>query len=140
MFCHFKREREKIMEHKRQVQHLVNKSKSIVRLKPRNPQEKSSSPIIVRALCDFKQDQVSCFTDASHHKGFICRKLSSHLKLHFPYAPQKVICKGNEAILKDNSQRSKWEVTGPGGLDMLVPSVCLIIPPPNPLSISLASK
>lgn len=53
---------------------------------------------------------------------------------------QKVICKGNEAILKNNSQRSKWEVTGPGGLDMTVPSVCLIVPPPNPLGISLANK
>ncbi|XP_078114470.1 desmoplakin-B isoform X2 [Sander vitreus] len=103
------REKEKIMENKRQVQHLVSKSRSIVRLKPRNPEEKSSSPTIVKALCDFKQDQ-------------------------------KVICKGNEAILKDNSQRSKWNVTGPGGLDMLVPSVCLIVPPPNPLSISLANK
>ncbi|XP_042272853.1 desmoplakin-like isoform X2 [Thunnus maccoyii] len=103
------KEREKIMENKRQVQHLVNKSRKIVRLKPRNPEEKSSSPVIVKALCDFKQDQ-------------------------------KVICKDNEAILKDNSQRSKWEVTGPGGLDMLVPSVCLIVPPPNPLSINMASK
>ncbi|XP_039666820.1 desmoplakin isoform X1 [Perca fluviatilis] len=103
------REKEKIMENKRQVQHLVSKSKNIVRLKPRNPEEKSGSPTIVKALCDFKQDQ-------------------------------KVICKGNEAILKDNSQRSKWNVTGPGGLDMLVPSVCLIVPPPNPLSISLANK
>lgn len=60
--------------------------------------------------------------------------------IHFYWAPQKVICKGNEAILKDNSQRSKWDVTGPGGLDMLVPSVCLIVPPPNPLSVSLANK
>ncbi|XP_054645196.1 desmoplakin-A [Dunckerocampus dactyliophorus] len=103
------RERETIMDQKRQVQHLVNKAKSIVRLKPRNPEEKSSTPVIVKALCDFKQDQ-------------------------------KVICKGDEAILKGNSQRSKWEVTGPGGLDMIVPSVCLIIPPPNPLSINLATK
>nr|XP_019958127.1 PREDICTED: desmoplakin-like isoform X2 [Paralichthys olivaceus] len=103
------REKERIMENKRQVQHLVSKSRSIVRLKPRNPEEKSSGQVIVKALCDFKQDQ-------------------------------KVILKGNEAILKDNSQRSKWEVTGPGGLDMLVPSVCLIIPPPNPLSVSLANK
>uniref|UniRef100_A0A3Q1ERP6 Desmoplakin b n=1 Tax=Acanthochromis polyacanthus TaxID=80966 RepID=A0A3Q1ERP6_9TELE len=61
-------------------------------------------------------------------------------KITFHWAPQKVICKDNEAILKDNSQRSKWQVTGPGGLDMLVPSVCLIVPPPNPLSISLANK
>ncbi|XP_040895949.1 desmoplakin-like isoform X2 [Toxotes jaculatrix] len=102
-------EKEKIMEKKRQVHHLMNKSKRIVRLKPRNPEEKSSSPVIVKALCDFKQDQ-------------------------------KIICKDNEAILKDNSQRSKWQVTGPGGLDMLVPSVCLIIPPPNTLSVSLAHK
>ncbi|RVE73705.1 hypothetical protein OJAV_G00033760 [Oryzias javanicus] len=102
------KEKEKIMEHRRQVQHLVSKSKNIVRLRPRNPEVKSSGTV-VKALCDFKQDQ-------------------------------KVILTGNEAILKDNSQRSKWLVTGPGGLDMLVPSVCLIIPPPNPLSISIASK
>lgn len=52
------REREKITENKRQVQHLVANSKNIVRLKPRNPEEKSGSPVIVKALCDFKQDQV----------------------------------------------------------------------------------
>ncbi|XP_019202220.1 desmoplakin-B isoform X3 [Oreochromis niloticus] len=103
------REKEKIVENRRQVKHLVSKSKEIVRLKPRNPEEKNTSGIIVKALCDFKQDQ-------------------------------KVILKGNEAILKDNNQRSKWLVTGPGGLDMLVPSVCLIVPPPNPISISLANK
>ncbi|XP_072220758.1 desmoplakin-A isoform X3 [Leuresthes tenuis] len=102
-------EKERIMENKRQVQSLVNKSKSIVQLKPRNPEEKSSSPVMVRALCDFKQDQ-------------------------------KGILKGNEGILKDNSQRSKWLVTGPGGLDMSIPSVCLLIPPLNPLSVNLASK
>uniref|UniRef100_A0A3B4HAE4 Desmoplakin-like n=1 Tax=Pundamilia nyererei TaxID=303518 RepID=A0A3B4HAE4_9CICH len=103
------REKEKIVENRRQVKHLVSKSKEIVRLKPRNPEEKNTSGVIVKALCDFKQDQ-------------------------------KVILKGNEAILKDNNQRSKWLVTGPGGLDMLVPSVCLIVPPPNPISISLANK
>uniref|UniRef100_A0AAX7UP48 Desmoplakin a n=1 Tax=Astatotilapia calliptera TaxID=8154 RepID=A0AAX7UP48_ASTCA len=99
-------EKARIMENKRQVQSLVSKSKSIVRLKPRNPEEKSSGPIMVQALCDFKQDQ-------------------------------KGIMKGNEGILKDNSQRSKWLVTGPGGLDMMIPSVCLLIPPPNPLSIGI---
>ncbi|XDV26469.1 hypothetical protein PO909_030186 [Leuciscus waleckii] len=103
------KEKERMMESKRQVQTLVSKSKSIVCLKPRNPEEKSSGQVIVKALCDFKQDQ-------------------------------KGIMKNNEGILKDNTQRSKWHVTGPGGLEMLIPSVCLIIPPPNPLSISLAQK
>ncbi|CAJ1072362.1 desmoplakin isoform X2 [Xyrichtys novacula] len=103
------REKEQIIEHKRQVQSLVNKSKTIVRLKPRNPEERINGPVMVQALCDFKQDQ-------------------------------KGIFEGNEGILKDNSQRSKWLVTGPGGLDMIIPSVCLLMPPPNPLSIDLATK
>lgn len=46
------------MENRRQVQSLVNKSKTIVRLRPRNPEDKSSSPVMVQAICDFKQDQV----------------------------------------------------------------------------------
>ncbi|XP_031150028.1 desmoplakin isoform X3 [Sander lucioperca] len=103
------KDKERVMENKRQVQSLVTKSKTIVRLKPRNPEDKRNSRVIVQALCDFKQDQIG-------------------------------ILKGNEGILKDNSQRSKWLVTGPGGLDMLIPSVCLLIPPPNPLSIGLADK
>ncbi|KAJ8276853.1 hypothetical protein GJAV_G00068640 [Gymnothorax javanicus] len=109
MLRNLESEKERIMENKRQVQHLVNKSKTIVRLKPRNPEEKSNSPIVVQALCDYIQDQ-------------------------------KAICKGNEGILKDNSERSKWQVMGPGGLDMVIPSVCLLVPPPNPLSINLANK
>lgn len=51
------------MENKRQVQHLVANSKNIVRLKPRNPEEKSSSPVIVKALCDFIQDQVGSVSE-----------------------------------------------------------------------------
>ncbi|KAJ7338511.1 hypothetical protein JRQ81_012413 [Phrynocephalus forsythii] len=102
-------EREKILEYKRQVQNLVNKSKKIVQLKPRNPDYKSNKPIILKALCDYKQDL-------------------------------KTMRKGDECILKDNSERSKWHVTGPGGVDMLVPSVSLIIPPPNPLAVDLATK
>eukprot|EP00070_Physeter_catodon_P027794 XP_028334688.1 desmoplakin [Physeter catodon] len=103
------KEWETILENRRQVQSLVNKSKRIVQLKPRNPDYRSNKLIIVRALCDYKQDQ-------------------------------KIVHKGDECILKDNNERSKWLVTGPGGVDMLVPSVGLIIPPPNPLAVDLSSK
>ncbi|XP_074843814.1 desmoplakin isoform X4 [Carettochelys insculpta] len=103
------KERERILEYKRQVQNLVNKSKKIVQLKPRNPEYRSNKPIILKALCDYKQDL-------------------------------KTVHKGDECILKDNAERSKWLVTGPGGVDMLVPSVSLIIPPPNPLAVGLATK
>ncbi|KAM8797536.1 desmoplakin-like [Eudromia elegans] len=102
-------ERERILEYKRQVQSLVNKSKKIVQLKPRNPDYRSNKPIILKALCDYKQDL-------------------------------KTVHKGDECILKDNNERSKWLVTGPGGVDMLVPSVSLIIPPLNPLAVDLATK
>lgn len=54
------------MENRRQVQSLVSKSKTIVRLKPRNPEEKISSPVIVQALCDFKQDQVGYIYSVRH--------------------------------------------------------------------------
>ncbi|XP_069073376.1 desmoplakin isoform X3 [Pleurodeles waltl] len=103
------KEREKINEYKRQVQNVVNKSKKIVQLKPRNPDYRSNKPIVLKALCDYKQEQ-------------------------------KTIRKGDECILKNNSERSKWHVAGPGGLDMLVPSVSLIVPPPNPIAVDLSSK
>ncbi|XP_075441864.1 desmoplakin isoform X3 [Ascaphus truei] len=103
------KERDTINEYKRQVQNLVNKSKKIVQLKPRNPDHRRDKPIVLKALCDYKQDQ-------------------------------KIIHKGDECILKNNSQRSKWNVTGPGGLDMVVPSVSLIIPPPNPGAVELSSN
>jgi len=59
-------EKERVMENKRQVQSLVIKSKTIVRLKPRNPEEKSNSPVIVQAICDFKQDQVGRTLSLTH--------------------------------------------------------------------------
>ncbi|TRY88990.1 hypothetical protein DNTS_032291 [Danionella cerebrum] len=112
-------ERERLSEQRETVQQLLLKSKSIVRLKPRSLEEKIThshtrtekitGPVVLRALCDFRQDE-------------------------------KTIRKDDEAILKDNSERTTWQVTGPGGMDMQVPSVCLIVPPPNPLAISLASK
>ncbi|XP_028823637.1 desmoplakin-like [Denticeps clupeoides] len=102
-------EKQQLEQQHQQVQQLTNRSRSIVRLAPREVNDKSPGPVMVQALCDFKQDQ-------------------------------KLICRGDEAILKDNTQRSKWCVTGPGGLEMIVPSVCLLVPPPNPLSIDMANK
>lgn len=66
LFLFLQKEKERIMENKRQVQSLVNKSRTIVRLKSRNPEEKSSSPVLVQALCDFKQDQVRCLLPPTH--------------------------------------------------------------------------
>lgn len=72
--------------------------------------------------------------------SYVPRKARLYWRISFVRTPQKVICKGDEAILNNNSQRSKWDIIGPGGLDMSVPSVCLIVPPPNPIGTSLANK
>ncbi|XP_052466691.1 desmoplakin isoform X2 [Carassius gibelio] len=63
MLKNLEKEKDRITESRRQVQTLVSKSKSIVCLKPRNPEEKSSGPVIVKALCDFKQDQKGILKD-----------------------------------------------------------------------------
>nr|XP_023853771.1 desmoplakin [Salvelinus alpinus] len=109
------KEKERIMENKSQVHHLVNKSKSIVRLRPRNPEEeKSSCPVMVQALCDFKQDQVRDECD---------------------------ILKSNEGILKDNSQRQiSGQVTGQEDWTCWCPPVVLLGAPPNSLGINLANR
>lgn len=113
MIAETEKDKDKIHEYKRQVSNLVNKSKKIVQLKPRNPsaglEQRGPNQIILKALCDYKQDQ-------------------------------RAVQRGNECILLNNSQRSKWRVIGPGGMEMEVPSVCLLIPPPNPGAIDLANK
>ncbi|XP_032874908.1 desmoplakin isoform X2 [Amblyraja radiata] len=112
MIAETEKDKEKIHEYKRQVSNLVNKSKKIVQLKPRNPSaglERGPNQIILKALCDYKQDQ-------------------------------RAVQSGNECILLNNSQRSKWRVIGPGGMEMEVPSICLLIPPLNPGAIDLANK
>ncbi|XP_078253856.1 desmoplakin-like [Rhinoraja longicauda] len=113
MIAESEKDKEKIHEYKRQVSNLINKSKKIVQLKPRNPstgiEQRGPNQIILKALCDYKQDQ-------------------------------RAVQKGNECILLNNSQRSKWRVIGPGGMEMEVPSICLLIPPLNPGAIDLANK
>ncbi|KAM4540156.1 microtubule-actin cross-linking factor 1 isoform 10-T10 [Odontesthes bonariensis] len=41
------------------------------------------------------------------------------------------ISRGEECVLEDNSQRTKWKVISPTGNEAMVPSVCFTVPPPN---------
>ncbi|XP_062911625.1 desmoplakin-like isoform X1 [Mobula hypostoma] len=113
MIAESEKDKEKIHEYKRQVSNLVNKAKKIVQLKPRNP----TASIDIRGP---NQIMLKALCDYKQD--------------------QRVVHRGNECILLDNTQRSKWRVIGPGGMEMEVPSVCLLIPPPNPGAIDLASK
>ncbi|CAF94383.1 unnamed protein product, partial [Tetraodon nigroviridis] len=48
--------------------------------------------------------------------------------------------RGEECVLQDNSQRTKWKVISPTGNEAMVPSVCFTVPPPNLEAINAASR
>ncbi|XP_061424766.1 microtubule-actin cross-linking factor 1-like isoform X14 [Lethenteron reissneri] len=102
-------EKEQLVEFKRTVAGLVGRAKTIVQLKPRNPENRVSGSIPIRAVCDYKQMEIT-------------------------------IHKGEECALEDNSQRSKWRVINPTGNIATVPSVCFLVPPPNPDAMETAAR
>ncbi|XP_060114418.1 microtubule-actin cross-linking factor 1 isoform X4 [Heteronotia binoei] len=102
-------EKEQLIQSKNSVASLVGRSKSIVQLKPRNPDHILKNTISVKAICDYRQIEIT-------------------------------ICKNDECVLEDNSQRTKWKVISPTGNEAMVPSVCFLIPPPNKEAIDSASR
>ncbi|KAL6456950.1 hypothetical protein MHYP_G00339130 [Metynnis hypsauchen] len=48
--------------------------------------------------------------------------------------------KGEECVLEDNSQRTKWKIISPTGNEAMVPSVCFTVPPPNKEAIDTANR
>ncbi|XP_069934821.1 microtubule-actin cross-linking factor 1 isoform X35 [Oryctolagus cuniculus] len=102
-------EKEQLIQSKSSVASLVGRSKTIVQLKPRSPDHVLKSTISVKAICDYRQIEIT-------------------------------ICKNDECVLEDNSQRTKWKVISPTGNEAMVPSVCFLIPPPNKDAIEMASR
>ncbi|KAM9116259.1 microtubule-actin cross-linking factor 1 isoform 9-T9 [Pangshura tecta] len=102
-------EKEQLIHSKSSVASLVGRSKTIVQLKPRNPDHVLKSTISVKAVCDYRQIEIT-------------------------------ICKNDECVLEDNSQRTKWKVISPTGNEAMVPSVCFLIPPPNKEAIDIANR
>nr|XP_032608385.2 microtubule-actin cross-linking factor 1 isoform X22 [Taeniopygia guttata] len=102
-------EKEQLIQSKSSVASLVGRSKTIVQLRPRNPEQAVKSTIPIRAVCDYRQIEIT-------------------------------ICRNDECVLEDNSQRTKWKVISPTGNEAMVPSVCFLIPPPNKEAIEMASR
>ncbi|MCI4392014.1 hypothetical protein PGIGA_G00141030 [Pangasianodon gigas] len=50
------------------------------------------------------------------------------------------VSKGEECVLEDNLQRTKWKIISPTGNEAMVPSVCFTVPPPNQEAIDTASR
>ncbi|XP_042649682.1 microtubule-actin cross-linking factor 1 isoform X20 [Tyto alba] len=102
-------EKEQLIQSKSSVASLVGRSKTIVQLRPRNPEHLVKSTIPIKAVCDYRQIEIT-------------------------------ICRNDECVLEDNSQRTKWKVISPTGNEAMVPSVCFLIPPPNKEAIEMASR
>ncbi|NWY68065.1 MACF1 factor, partial [Erithacus rubecula] len=102
-------EKEQLIQSKSSVASLVGRSKTIVQLRPRNPEHALKGTIPIKAVCDYRQIEIT-------------------------------ICRNDECVLEDNSQRTKWKVISPTGNEAMVPSVCFLIPPPNKEAIEMASR
>ncbi|XP_063274816.1 microtubule-actin cross-linking factor 1 isoform X7 [Prinia subflava] len=102
-------EKEQLIQSKSSVASLVGRSKAIVQLRPRNPEHALRSTIPIKAVCDYRQIEIT-------------------------------ICRNDECVLEDNSQRTKWKVISPTGNEAMVPSVCFLIPPPNKEAIEMANR
>uniref|UniRef100_A0A8C4R3S4 Desmoplakin SH3 domain-containing protein n=1 Tax=Eptatretus burgeri TaxID=7764 RepID=A0A8C4R3S4_EPTBU len=101
---------ERIEEMEVIVQSLSNKSTEIVQLKPRCPDNLITSLLPLKAVCDYTLNGM-----------LVCQR--EHVYL-----------------LKDNKHRVSWLVLLPGGVEIIVPSVCYIILPPNKHAINISNR
>lgn len=54
--------------------------------------------------------------------------------------PQITVHKGDACTLLSQAQGHRWRVQGTGGSEALVPSVCFLLPPPNPEALEAVRR
>eukprot|EP00063_Salmo_salar_P058160 XP_014032995.1 PREDICTED: microtubule-actin cross-linking factor 1-like isoform X24 [Salmo salar] len=106
-------EKEQLIEYRSSVASLVGRAKTVVQLRPRSAESTLGSTTPIRAICDYRQIEANV---------------------------QITISRGEECVLGDNSQRTKWKVISPSGNEAMVPSVCFTVPPPNQEAMDTASR
>ncbi|XP_032435994.1 microtubule-actin cross-linking factor 1 isoform X17 [Xiphophorus hellerii] len=106
-------EKEQLIEYRSTVAGLVGRAKTVVQLRPRSAESPLGGATPIRAICDYKQIETNV---------------------------QITINRGEECVLEDNSQRTKWKVISPTGNEAMVPSVCFTVPPPNQEAIDTSSR
>ncbi|XP_072911338.1 plectin-like isoform X5 [Hemitrygon akajei] len=102
-------EKEQLSDYRAHLNGLSKRAKTIIQLKPRNPGHPLKAKLMVQAVCDYKQMEIT-------------------------------VNKGDEYVLVDNSQASKWKVVSGSGSEALVPSVCFMVPPTNKEALDAASR
>ncbi|XP_066460132.1 dystonin isoform X6 [Eleutherodactylus coqui] len=56
-------EKEQLLQYKSKISSLVGKAKAIVQLKPRNPDNPLKASIPIRAICDYRQIEITIYKD-----------------------------------------------------------------------------
>nr|XP_032815518.1 plectin-like isoform X7 [Petromyzon marinus] len=101
---------------KGKVHELVGRSQSVLNLKPRRPGHPLKGPVTITAITDYTQPEP-------------------------PRCPLQVtVKKDQEYELKDNSDATRWRVASVGRKDATVPSVCFVLPSPNPDALQAAER
>ncbi|XP_008298970.1 microtubule-actin cross-linking factor 1, partial [Stegastes partitus] len=111
--CFLQEEKEQLIEYRSTVASLVGRAKTVVQLRPRSADFSLAATTPIRAICDYRQIETNV---------------------------QITISRGEECVLEDNSQRTKWKVISPTGNEAMVPSVCFSVPPPNQEAIDTAGR
>nr|XP_033493655.1 microtubule-actin cross-linking factor 1 isoform X18 [Epinephelus lanceolatus] len=106
-------EKEQLIEYRSTVASLVGRAKTVVQLRPRNAESTLGATTPIKAICDYRQIETNV---------------------------QITINRGEECVLEDNSQRTKWKVISTTGNEAMVPSVCFTVPPPNQEAMDTASR
>ncbi|XP_029919029.1 microtubule-actin cross-linking factor 1 isoform X3 [Myripristis murdjan] len=106
-------EKEQLIEYRSSVASLVGRAKTVVQLRPRSAESTLGTTTPIKAICDYRQIETNV---------------------------QITISRGEECVLEDNSQRTKWKVISPSGNEAMVPSVCFTVPPPNQEAIDMAGR
>ncbi|XP_074468757.1 microtubule-actin cross-linking factor 1, isoforms 1/2/3/4/5 isoform X2 [Sebastes fasciatus] len=106
-------EKEQLIEYRSTVASLVGRAKTVVQLRPRNAESTLGATTPIKAICDYRQIETNV---------------------------QITITRGEECVLEDNSQRTKWKVISTTGNEAMVPSVCFTVPPPNQEAMDTAGR
>ncbi|XP_034017043.1 microtubule-actin cross-linking factor 1 isoform X7 [Thalassophryne amazonica] len=106
-------EKEQLIGYRSAAASLVGRAKTVVQLRPRSTENVVGATTSIRAICDYRQIETNV---------------------------QITINRGEECVLEDNSQRTKWKVISPTGNEAMVPSVCFTVPPPNQDAIDTANR
>ncbi|XP_062889780.1 microtubule-actin cross-linking factor 1 isoform X8 [Mobula hypostoma] len=138
-------EKEQLIKYKSCIAGLVGRAKTIVQLKPRNPNNVLKGTIPIKAICDYRQiEPLGTMQHPSTGKVTGSGPQSSlhyHCQCQSGIGQQEItVCKNDECVLEDNSHRTKWKVISPTGNEAMVPSVCFTIPAPNQEAIDTGSR